>query len=377
MIACAVAGCGSQGSSDGTPDPAAGSSGGQSAPGFDLSGRPTLYGTYELSSFLDLTSAGVMPDALNNTLAALAQLDTNPAEALLQLLAATDVPIAGTVVKWLPPTLRNAFDGWFNGYVFQRVVDNVPGAQALANLTSDLAGIATHFEVVSRLDFPAGDAVGDALGTHVLTGVAFNVRGKRYVVDAPDLLQKTETANGVPVNAVHILEQAPKLEDGRIDLGAHSFGVPFGQYALRAMDQYVQDQLKVPSLRQALGNVFDCPGLAKHVVSSCSLPCTGKENDVRAVCESGLDAVVEELQMALNLFNLKSLSFTSGSAKMWDPPVDGAARDKLVDRIDHGNWTCNLAATTGPEHAVSATFVGHRVGGAAPASGGGGGPAIK
>jgi hypothetical protein len=328
----------------------------------DTSSSELLSGRYELSSRFDLTTAAVLPDAANESIRALANLKENPASTIMDLLVAANVPIVGTVLKWLPGALKTPFQNWFNEHVVKSIYQGAPVTQQLAGITDDLASIATRFEVVSLLEIPRLDDYGNTKVTHSLGGVAFTIADKRSFFAAPPVVVDVSRANAVAANAVHIVETSPMVEDGRLELGDHYFGVPVGDFAIKALDKVAETKLGAPNFRAALGQMIRCDELAKDVASKCIGPaCVGHESDVKAMCEAGLDAIVEVVDRGLLNLNFKAMHFTSGEAKMWDPLTTGGGKDGKVDRIDSGLWIAGLNIGQG-EHSVVATFTGKRIG---------------
>src|SRR5262249_32295889 len=248
-------------------------------PGPDPAGAVDLAGHYELSNHFDLTTAGVLPDIANDTLRSLSGLKDNPAHTIISLLAAARSPTCSTSLGGLPDVLKNAIEGWFNDYVFHTLFNGVPVTQELASLIDDIASIATRFEVVTPLDLPAPNPVGDAVATHSLSGIAFTLRGNRTVVLVPELVTALTRAGSVPANAVHIVERSPKVEQGILHLGDHSFGVPLGAFLVHAVDMIASQRFGGSNLREALGNLVNCDMLAHNLASRCVGPvCLGHEN---------------------------------------------------------------------------------------------------
>jgi hypothetical protein len=321
-----------------------------------------LTGRYELSSFFDLTSAGLLPDAANETLKALSKFKENPSASIVELLTAANVPILGTVLKWLPGPLKDPFYNWFNEHVFKRVYAGLPVTEQIAGIIDSLGSIITRFEVVSALELGPADPSGNASANHRFAGVAFTVGDKRTYVDSPDLVSRIVAAENFKANVVHITESAPDVEDGRLDLGDHTFPLPLGQFAVLGADQFVKQKFGAADLRAGLGQIIDCAALAKFVAEKCVANlCVGHEDDVKSLCEAGLDAVVSETKSRIAPLAFSSVQFASGEAKMWDAYLPDGARDNKADRLDNGTWKTLLDPGNGKKRPVVATFVGKRI----------------
>ncbi len=321
-----------------------------------------LSGDYELSSTFDLTTAGVFPDAANGTLKGLSDLKDNPAKAIIDVLQANNVPIVSTVLGYLPTVLRDSFEGFINDTVFAALFANAPVTKSIASLIEDIAKMTTQFEVVSSLHLPPASDTGSSTGTHALRGVAFTVVGKRTVFEAPSLLTGLTRADHVDASLVHIVERSPTVENGRLNLNDHAFGVPIGGYVNQAIDALAQASLGAPTLREALGKMLDCKAIGEAVANRCVGPvCVGHSASIEEMCASGLDAIASQVKSRMEGLNLNVVHLKSGEAQMWDAPTALGALDGKIDRIDNGTWAAALNVSKG-EHPVVASFVGHRVG---------------
>jgi hypothetical protein len=374
MIGLSVIACGSSdnGSSDpSTSNDAVSNGGPRIGPdglpvGPDGKPLPTkLDGKYEMSSTFDLTSAGVFPNAANETLKALSNFKEHPSQTMVDLLAAAGVPVVPTVLNAIPSFIRDYVLGYIDDHIVGSFYEAVPFAQSLTGMLDDLATITTKFEVVSTLDLPAGDGIGNAQATHAFAGVAYTWSDKRNVITAPEVLKNLETP-AVAANAVALEKRSPALESARLKLGDHKFTVPIGSFAVLAADHLAKDKLGAKDLRDALGNIVDCAGVAADVANRCLEAvgvsvCVGHQSEIEQLCNDGLDTLIGTVQDQIKRLDLPAVHFKEGEAQMWDAPVDMGPLDATIDRIDHGIWTA--AVNTGSqEKSIFATFTGHRVG---------------
>ncbi len=336
------------------------SNGDPTAPGGAASEE--LSGRYELSTHVDLTGAGILPDLANHTFSALSQLAETPAHAILSLLEAAQVPIVSTVLALIPDVLLGYFEGWIDAYVFARLYEGVPVAEQLVGLVDDLASLVTRFEIVTELELGTPGDTGDAAAGHRLVGVAFTLGGQRWLTPVPPALADVVSAPDLTCNAVHIFESSPAVENGRLDVGDHDFGLPLGTLALATLDQALAERFGVPDLRGALGLLVDCSALAQTVASSClNLICVGHQAELLELCDASLDLVAAQVEERVRALDFRALHFARGEARMWDAASEGGALDGRIDRLDRGTWDLGLNVGAG-EHPVSATFVGHRTG---------------
>lgn len=382
MIAFVVAACG--GSDDGAPDPMSadgtrGADGTTQGPNGVTLGpdgmpvgpdgkplAPKLDGVYELSNYFDLTSTGVFPDAANDTLQALSNFKEHPSQTMVDLLAAAKVPVVPNLLNAIPSFIRDQVLGYIDDHMVKSFYKTVPFAKNLTGMLDDLASITTKFELVTSLELPVGDAVGDAQASHTFTGVAYNWSDKRNVINAPEVLKSLEKQS-VKANAVSLEKRSPELESARLKIGDHGFNVPIGSFALLAANKLMQDKFGAADLRDALGKVIDCAALADDVSKRCIDPigpgkiCVDHKTEIQNLCSVGLDVLVGVIQGQIKRLDLPLLHMKEGSAQMWDAPTVKGPLDATIDRIDHGYWTATVDVGS-TEKTILASFVGHRTG---------------
>lgn len=380
MIAFAAVACGG---ADDAPDPMSadgthGTGGGEQANGVALGPdgmpvgpdgeplAPKLDGKYELSSYFDLTSAGIFPEPANDTLKALSNFKEHPSQTMVDLLAAADVPVVPNVLNAIPSFIRDKVLGYIDEHLIKSFYGKVPFAEQLTAILDDLASITTKFEMVTALDLPPGDVIGTSQASHMFTGVAYNWDNKRNVINAPEVLKNLENQS-VSANAVALEKRSPELETARLKIGKHGFTVPIGSFALLAANKLVKDKFGATDLRDALGKVINCEAVADNVSKRCIDPpgagkiCVDHKSELKGLCNAGLDVLVGVVQGQIKRLDLPLLNMESGEAQMWDAPTEGGALDATIDRLDHGYWTATVNVGKG-EKTILATFIGHRIG---------------
>jgi hypothetical protein len=378
VLATSIVACGGGDSSDPGPlEPGAGPNGGgengvtigpDGVPvgpdGKPLS--PRLDGKYEIANTFDLTTAGVFPNVVNDTLKALSNFREKPTATIADLADAANVPIVSTVLDIVPGPIKGFVFGWIDEHVFKALYQNVPVTKQLTGMLDDLASLATRFELVSNLDLPSVDAKGNVRAKHTMTGVAYHWSEQRHVITAPELVSKL-TEQPVDANAVALEMRSKDLESGRLVLRDHKFSVPVGSFAVYAADALAKDKFGAKNLRDAIGKVVNCKAIADDVANRCIDPigpgkvCVGHSKEIENFCTMGLDILVGTLQTNLKKLDLPLLRLKEGSAQMWDAPVEGGPLDANVDRLDKGFWTA--AVLVGKEEkTILASFTGKRVG---------------
>jgi hypothetical protein len=321
-----------------------------------------LDGSYELTTGFDLTSTGLLPKVTGETLKALSGLKDHPSQTIVDLMDAAHVPLITNILDVVPSELKGYVLGYIDDHVFSALFQAVPVTQKIAGLLEDMASLVTNFQVVTTLDLPPGNDVGDCTAKHGISGMAYDWDGQHHVVRAPSLLDQA-TTQSVQANAVALADRSPELESGRLKLGDHTFSIPIGEWAVYGADELAKARYGATDLRDALGKLVDCDGLAAAVANECLAGeiCVGHQDDLKSICTTGLDLVVQAVQAALKSFDVPVLHLQDGVAQMWDAPTAGGPLDAVVDRIDHGFWTA--AVDVGSQsHPVVATFSGQRVG---------------
>jgi len=98
-----------------------------------------------------------------------------------------------------------------------------------------------------------------------------------------------------------------------------------------------------------------CAGLAKTVSDKCVLGvCVGHETELKSICNSGLDALVDFSHDRMAAMRLEVFHLASGNARLVDDDRDGYG-----DRIVDGVWQAELNLGLGLRKAP-ATFDGAR-----------------
>lgn len=325
---------------------------------------PKLDGKYELSNYFDVTSAGVFPDAANDTLKALSNFKEKPTQTMVDLLDAANVPVVPTVLNAIPAIIRDQVLGWVDENIIKSFYKTVPFAKTLTGILDDLASITTKFELVTILDVPAGNAIGDAQGSHTFSGVGFNWQDKHNFIAAPEVLKQLELQQ-VAVNAVALEKRSPELESGRLKVGSHKFNIPIGSFMILAANKLMKDKFGVANLREGLGAVVNCEAVADAVSKKCIDPigpgkiCVDHKNELEGLCNTGLDVLTGIVQGQISRLDLPLLDMKEGQAQMWDAPTEKGALDATIDRIDKGFWEAHVTVGKSDKK-ILATFIGKR-----------------
>lgn len=331
---------------------------------------PKLDGRYELSNRFDLTTAGIFPDAVNDTLKALSNFREKPSQTIVDLLDVANVPVVPNLLNAIPSPIRGLVLGYIDEHLFKALYKNVPVTKTLTGVLDDLASLTTKFELVTTLSLPEGDAIGDARAHHAVKGIAYDWSLTRHVVDAPQVVQGLQVIP-VEANAVALEKRSTEIETGRLALGDHTFSVPFGSFTVFAADWLAREKFGARDLRDAIGKVVDCHAMAVAVSKRCIDPvgpgkiCVDHEAELENMCKMGLDSLVGTLKAQIRRLDLPVVRLESGQAQMWDAPAEGAPLDAVVDRLDKGYWTSFIVAGK-EQKSVLSSFTGRRVGDYSP-----------
>jgi hypothetical protein len=215
-------------------------------------------------------------------------------------------------------------------------------------------------DVASRLDIGVPDARGGVTATHALEELRYSLYDGQVKVTVPITLPAGASALVMSeAAATGRVTAGLGGEDAHLSLDDHGFGIPYGTFALAALDEGLQQRYGT-DLRGMLGLLVDCDGMAASVAGRCVLgACVGHESDLAAICESALDLANTELRGQLADLRLDVLRLQAGQAQMWDAPAAGAPRDQQVDRLDGGVWNALVDFGMGTRD-VHGTFVASR-----------------
>lgn len=304
----------------------------------------TVSGGYALVSPMDLTVGAVLPAPIADYVDVLRQLRDDPGNAFFDLLEDAGVPLVSELRAVLPDSLESKVGGWISDAITAPFRDEI-------DLVLDLADTAlARFELVSELDLPAPDRAGRCLATHTLRAVRFRVDGRDVDIASPV---------GLASRADATIGRGSGGADASLTLGSHAFGLAYGDLAYQLLERVAEERYGT-TLRGALGELADCPGVAAEVAAKCILSvCVGHKAELEALCEKGLDKAIEKLREELGGLRFDAVSFAGGTAAMYDVRADGGGEDGALDRIAGGVWTASLNLGQGPR-SVPATFTGAR-----------------
>ncbi len=297
---------------------------------------PSLDGTYHLTSTLAVEAGALVPTRAGAALAALADFRAHPAHTLIALAEEGGVPAVGTLRGALPGALASRLEGWIDA----RIAATPTGAGTLPDVIDGV--LAVWRTEVSSIGLGSRLRIAPGGSRHRLDTVALVVGGRSQTVEVAPLVGVGAVLD-VPVVVT-------TGERGHLALGAHAFALPYGAIAWRAAEDLVTARYG-HDLRGALGAQLDCDGLAAAVASRCALRvCVGHADELRAICEAGLDRLVARLRAGVEDVTVEPIALAGGEGDVTEGP--GAPTVA-------GRWTARLDLGAGPRPAP-ASFTGVR-----------------
>lgn len=310
-----------------TPDPVEPEPHPEPAPAF------VCDGTYWVETRLDLQAAALLPQPAYDIVELMRGLRDEPGRTLFDLAEQAGVPAVDEVRAALPSSLEDKVYEWIDG--------RLAGNAQLDRIVTIVETSIGELHLATELDVAGGAA------RHDLREVGFAIAGYDARVDVSGL--PLVDLSATPAVTITAADGAATLA-----LGAHAYGLPYGELLLDAVEDVVVAEYGV-DLRGALGLVVDCPALAAWVADRCYLGvCVGHEAELRAICEGGLDHAAAELRARVEAIRFDAITLDAGAATLLDTDADGAA-----DTIADGTWTAHIDAGMGPRLAPG-TFTGAR-----------------
>jgi hypothetical protein len=311
--------------------------------GSDVTGTPenpipSKTGPYSVRNTVDFTVEAILPAQAELVVLTLREFSENPASALVDVASQAGVPAVGQLYNAIPGIIKDRLEGFINDEIAKLKINDRPITEYAGEIAM-LAEIAlTQFAVDSELDMKGATA------THRLTALDLQPAGLDVRLPIEGL-------------AGDILTQNPDIqvaEGGSVAIGEQHFGLNYGEYAWQGIE-LASTQLFGGGVRDTLGAAINCPALAARIADKCVLGvCVGHETELRAICEGGLDAIVNFAHDRMAANRLEAFHLKTGAVRLVDEDGDGVG-DKLVD----GTWDAELNIGLGLRNAP-ATFVGER-----------------
>lgn len=298
-------------------------------------------GTYGIDTVLDVQAAAVLPQTAYDAIEILRGLRDAPGQTLFDLAEEAGVPAVGEIRDALPSSLESRLYGWIDDELAQFTHGDHPIAVALGLILRVAEATVAEIHLGAELTLDGDAAV------HTLREVGFAIEGREVRIGVE------EWAGVLDLDGEATARVTPDGTDARLALGAHAFGLPYGELALRAIEDVLVLELGA-DLRGALGMLIDCPTLAHEVATTCYWgACVGHEAQLLEVCEGGLDHAAAQIRSRLAAVRFDAIALDAGTARL----LDGSPADRVADDLVDGVWQATIDAGMGPRFAPG-TFAG-------------------
>ncbi|MBN2576708.1 MAG: hypothetical protein JXP73_19235 [Deltaproteobacteria bacterium] len=301
-------------------------------------------GNFAVASQFQVPATVAAPGAVGDTLRLVHGFVEDPGAAILDFAEDAGVPALAALRAALPDALESQLTGWMNAYIKTVTVSGISPYDQLVWLDGTVTGLLLSWGLQSRLALPVGLA-----GTHVPLSLSFPSPSVPVVVPIEATAPVT---SGTGVTAIL---SWPNGTDGPavVRIADHSMGLPFGRYALQALNAILLAEYGAPNLAVYLSNAVGCPGMAAYVASRCvSIVCVGHEAELLDICEGGLAEGARQVEAQITSIDLRAIHFQLGTATAVGATL---ARPQDATALVDGVWTVTVDFGNGPEPAT-ATF---------------------
>ncbi len=314
-----------------------------------------LSGTYQVTSDFQVPATVAAPGPLGDALRLLHEMNVNPGGAILTMAEIAGVPAVGDLRAVLPQSLEDQLTGWMNQYLDTATVNGVSPHDEIVALDEQVRSVLLDWDLRSTLDLPVS-----APGTHAPDALVFGAGGNPVVVPV-DLTAPVTAGTGVSAT----VSWPSGGGSPTVTIGEHAMGIPFGHYALIAIDVITEAEFGTPGVGAALHAIVDCAGMAASVAAQCTGPswarvCVGHETELTAVCEGGLDAVAAKLEEKILGIDYQAIHFVSGIATVEGVSVDETTSTATATVLSNGTWTSTIDLAQGGTEDATATFTATR-----------------
>jgi hypothetical protein len=307
-----------------------------------------LNGAFAVSSQFQIPATAAAPGPVGDTLRLVHRLVDDPAAAILSFADDAGVPGLSTLRAALPDVLESRLTGWMNDYIKTASVGGVSPYAQIVTMDQLINALLLNWGLSSRLALPLGVS-----GTHAPVSLSFTSTTNPVVIP---LDATAAVTSGIGVTATLSWPGGPNGA-AVVTISDHAMGMPFGRYALQALNAILLSQYGAANLAAYLSNAVGCPGMAKYVASQCvsvvvTEVCVGYESELLSVCEGGLSEGAKQIEDQIRGLDFKAIHFQSGTATAAGVAV---SRPQDATAFDNGLWTVTVDFGSG-EQPATATF---------------------
>jgi hypothetical protein len=303
-------------------------------------------GQYELTSTYNIAASEGVPGLIGDVIAPLAGLRDDPAGTIFEILEANGGAVAD-LIGLLPSNVRADVEREINDYVAEQVAAG-GGAGDIIAWVDQIAGILTHFEVVSQFEIGRADESGVASANHSLAAVRFELDTGPQEVVVSELISTLTIARGVDCS----------INGSEISIAEHAFHLPLGDLAVVGFNKALEGSLGARNISEALGLVIDCADVVERIGPVCISSFCIDPAEIENLCTSGLDAIANEIEEQIAKIDFAELRLTGGRAALEDvAKQDGFGQ---IDQWAGGSWKTAIEID-GLRVPVDATFSASRM----------------
>ena len=304
---------------------------------------PAIFaGVLSVSSQFQVPAPAAATGRLADTLGLVHSLVENPGAAILQFADDAGVPEAATLRAVLPDALESKLADWMNAYLKTANVGGVAPYDRLVWLDDTVQSLLLNWELRSTLALPVGGT-----GTHTPISLVFLSPTGPIPLDPTD-----QITPGIGIIATLSWPNGPS-STAVMSISDHTMGLPFGRYALQALDGILLAEYGAENVEAYLTSSVDCPAMAASVASRCiSIVCVGHTAELVAICQGGLSEGARQIENQILGLDFKAIHFQNGTANAVGSTV---SLPNDTTSLTGGVWAATIDFGDGPQPAI-ATF---------------------
>jgi hypothetical protein len=299
-------------------------------------------GALSVRSQFQVSAPAAATGRLADTLGLVHGLADNPGAAILQFADQAGVPEAATLRAVLPSALQNKLADWMNSYLKTANINGITPYDRLVWLDNTVQSLLLNWELRSTLARPAVGA-----GTHTPVSLVFVSPTGPITLDPTD-----QITPGVAITATLSWPDV-SANAAVMSISDHSMGLPFGRYALQALNGILLAEYGAENVGAYLSSSVDCPAMAASVAARCiSVVCVGHPTELLAICQGGLSEGAKQIENQIRGLDFKAIHFQNGTATAVGSTV---LLPNNATSLESGVWTASIDFGDGPQPA-NATF---------------------
>ena len=296
-------------------------------------------GRYTVHSDLDLVSG--VPGTVGQVINTFLDMTDGPNDPATWIIDLVLEELDNSTVEGLIDASRPFLDGLLNDLLLSVAPDFVNDILELGDMFGE---VSRNFGVVTTLDVvETGGIEGNELtATHTMTGMFFNLQEELFSFSMAEL----GVANIVREDISFAME-----DESVVNIGAHTFAMPYGALMLLAIEDAIIPMLDpyATDLTDFVGNLVNCYQVGITLEEEIGVLSSGTYEDL---CLTGVTAAVGAIENQITGLAGMDLNI-AGQAN----PKDTNS-DSHVDKLLNGEWTGNVSYFGSEAPLTNATFRG-------------------